>query len=702
MTFEAFKRAYAPDLTPTQEAAVQKTDGATLLLAVPGSGKTTVLVTRLGYMILCRGIAPRSILTMTYTVAATHDMRERFCSIFGEEYRDELEFRTINGVCARIIRAYERMTGGKAFSLVSDEKELHLLLTGIYREVVGGEYPTESDIRNVRTHITYAKNKLLTKDEIEAMDKTLAMPFARLYRQYCDILREQRRMDYDDQMLYAYRILRQYPAILSAVQDRYTHICVDEAQDTSKIQHIIISMLAARSGNLFMVGDEDQSIYGFRAAYPEALLSFEKDHPRAAVLKMEENFRSRAEIVAAADRFVSRNMARHPKTMRAVRSDGGLVKEIALPARTAQYPYLLKLAASCDRQTAVLFRDNESAIPLIDLLEREGVPYRVRAMDPAFFTSRVVRDVLAIVRFALDPYDTESFMQIYYKISTYLNRATAAAMAAFCKEGRGSVWDALDCMSGISTGTRKNCQAVRGQLYRLEGDRGDAAIHRIEHQLGYGDYLERIGIATGKLAILAAIGKREASVSGLLERLHTLADLVMNARAPENCRFTLSTVHSAKGLEYDTVYLMDVMDGTFPEHVIIRPDLADRDELEAYEEDRRVFYVGATRAKNRLMIFTYADAPSCFADELLEKGRFAAMKKQERSRAAAERPPRESFESFCRRCGNGAIVQHKVFGKGTVLSNDGEILTVRFAEGTTKRLSLKFLYSESLLTDGAR
>ncbi len=699
MTFKEFKEAYRVRLTPAQEQAVQTVDGPVLLLAVPGSGKTTVLVTRLGYMILGCGISPRSILTMTYTVAATHDMRERFCELFGEEYRDEVEFRTINGVCARIIHSYERMTGGNAFSLITDDKEIAALLTAIYRECVPGEYPTEADIKSVRTQITYAKNQLLGADQIAALDKTLGIPFAEIYKKYCAALREQRRMDYDDQMTYAYRILRQYPEILASVQARYSHICVDEAQDTSKIQHIIISMLAARLQNLFMVGDEDQSIYGFRAAYPEALLTFERDYPGARILKMEDNFRSRPEIVEAADRFVRRNAARHPKTMRATRPRGGEVKEIALASRAAQYSYLLRVAEGGSRDTAVLYRDNESAIPLIDLLERHGVPYYVRAMEPSFFTHRIVRDIAAIIRLAKDPYDTEAFLQVYYKLSTYISKPTALIMVRFCEQGRGSVWEILDQMSDISTGTRKSCAAIRGQLYRLLSDRGDHAIHRIEHQMGYGEYLERINARTNKLAILRAIGRHEMSASALLDRLSTLFELVQNRRSPEECRLILSTVHSAKGLEYDTVYLMDVVDGIFPEHPIVRPELADKDELAAYEEDRRLFYVGATRAKNRLMVFTYADEVSSFADELLQKGRFEKTVPSAPASAVPSRgmsDPR-GYEIFRRRFVGGARLYHKVFGEGTVLSNVEDILLVRFDDGSTKRLSLKFLYSESLL-----
>ena len=230
MNFSEFREKYGIKLNEQQTEAVTAVNGYNLLLAVPGSGKTTVLVTRLGYMIYCLGIDPGSILTMTYTVAATHDMKNRFCSFFGEEKSESLEFRTINGVCAKIIQSYERMTGGRAFSLITDEKELSAPLSAIYKECTG-EFPTESDIKGVRTMLTYAKNMLLSAEEIEAMDSE-GMPFSKIYKKYNGMLKEQRLMDYDDQMVYAYRILRMYPTLLDRVSQKYRYICVDEAQDT--------------------------------------------------------------------------------------------------------------------------------------------------------------------------------------------------------------------------------------------------------------------------------------------------------------------------------------------------------------------------------------------------------------------------------------------------------------------------------------
>ena len=225
---------------------------------------------------------------------------------------------------------------------------------------------------------------MLNEKEIQKLEEEAEIHLAAIYKEYCRQLREQQLMDYDDQMVYAYNMLRKIPELLAYFQEKYPYICVDEAQDTSKIQHAIIALLASKSENLFMVGDEDQSIYGFRAAYPEALLEFEQRHRGAKVLLMEENFRSDANIVAAADYFIQKNTLRHEKHMRASRESVQQIKEIPVGTRKAQYAYLAKVAEGCTTETAVLYREHECALPLIDLLERKGIPYRMRNAELTF------------------------------------------------------------------------------------------------------------------------------------------------------------------------------------------------------------------------------------------------------------------------------------------------------------------------------
>ena len=380
MTWQEFEQRFSIQLNEQQKQAVQTVEGPVLLLAVPGSGKTTVLVTRLGYMIHCKGIDPRRILTVTYTVAATKDMAARVAAKFGSELAGQLEFRTINGICAKVLQYYGYRTGKTPHQLLNDEKRIAGILAEIYQRVER-VYPTDGDLKNIRTLITYIKNMMLGEDEIEALNEEAECKISVIYREYCSKLKELQMIDYDDQMVYAYVMLKKIPWLLEYFQELYPYICVDEAQDTSKIQHAIIALLAARTENLFMVGDEDQSIYGFRAAYPEALLEFEQRHRGAKVLLMEENFRSDANIVAAADHFIQKNTLRHEKHMRASRESVQQIKEISVGTRKAQYAYLAKVAEGCTTETAVLYREHECALPLIDLLERKGIPYRMRNLS---------------------------------------------------------------------------------------------------------------------------------------------------------------------------------------------------------------------------------------------------------------------------------------------------------------------------------
>lgn len=735
MEWKEFETTFSVKLNQQQKEAVQSTKGPVLLLAVPGSGKTTVLVTRLGYMIYCRNIPPESILTVTYTVAATKDMSERFAVRFGEDMAKRLEFRTINGICAMIIQYYGRRIGKTPFELVKDEKATTGMLIKICQDH-GMGYPTESDLKNVRTLITYIKNMMLNEEELQKLEEESDIRIAGIYREYCRQMREQKLMDYDDQMLYAYNILRKDPGVLAYFQNRYPYICVDEAQDTSKIQHAIIALLAAGTGNLFMVGDEDQSIYGFRAAYPEALLSFEKKHPGAKVLLMEENFRSNAKIVEAADKFIQKNTLRHEKHMKAAREAGADIREISLKSRKAQYVYLMKAAQECTTgmagmsgseehrgradasvtETAVLYRDNECAIPLIDLLERKNIPYRMRNADLSFFTHRTVLDVQNIIRFAMDPKDTELFMQIYYRLKLFFNKKDALRYAQISQEKDMEVLDAALKYGNLEKYQEDNIRNLKRQMVRILNMPGDEAVNQILTYMGYQDYLKKMGMNANKLETVKLIGSRVESPEKLLERLEELRTIIQEKVSDKDCPFILSTMHASKGLEYDTVYLLDVMDGILPEKVLANPRTASKEELETYEEERRLFYVGVTRAKNQLNVFT-TNKPSKFCSELLGKRNlrenqqkeYAGIKKWGDYSPAGtygikgngmyhgygtghgfQKQPGKSYQELADALGEGMIVKHKKFGEGVVVDMEGEHIRIQFGDNV-KNMDLKVL-----------
>ena len=695
MENEAFARQHLAALNPQQQAAVTTVEGPVLLLAVPGSGKTTVLVTRLGYMVQCCGIPPEQILTMTYTVAATHEMRARFAARFGAALAGRMTFRTINGLSAVILQTYSRRYGRPQPQLITNEGELTRLLTQLYM-TVSSDYPTEGTLKELRTLITYIKNSLLDEEGIAALETDIP-ELPQLYRRYQAELKRRGWMDYDDQMVFALQILRAAPPVRAYFQQRYRYLCVDEAQDTSRIQHEIIALLAREHRNLFLVGDEDQSIYGFRAAWPQALMEFEKTWPGAQVLLMEQNYRSSREIVDAANHFVARSRYRRPKVLRADHGPEGPLEVVKIARREDQFTWLFRQAQQGGGPLAVLFRNNESALPLVDLCERHGVGYRFNKNDLLFFSDKIVMDVQDFLEFAADPRRSDLFLRLYYKFGLAIARRHALyACDQSRASGRPIPEELLRCPE-LSRRLRSGLRDVWDALRRLPGQTAAQALDTLRDDAGYGAYLEQKHMDKGKLSILRLLAEQEPSPARLLARLGELRALLAarDGSGPADAPLLLSTIHGSKGLEYDAVALLDVFDGIPP----ALPELCCRtpEDTRQYEEDRRLYYVAMTRARHRLILFDCPAQPSAFTQEVLFHLPEAQAERQRRAAEAARlagQPPKPAapapkalppvpLETLT---APGTAVQHAVFGPGTVTGWDGRFLTVCFRDGRPRRL----------------
>lgn len=482
-------------------------------LAVPGSGKTTAITARVGYMIFCGGIAPENILTVTYSVAAARDMKKRFDGVFGGGIKTQ--FRTIHGLCALIIRAYEKLIDTKAFELVDKESSVYEAIRKLYTEL-SGEYPPDGMIKDIKTQITYAANMLL--DESELPDIEFGnVKFREIFKKYKTYKMQNRIMDFDDQLLFALKILKSYPAILKSVRNRYKYINVDEAQDTSKIQYEIIRLIVGKKGNIFMVGDEDQSIYGFRAAYPQALLDFKKIYPEANVLLLEKNYRSTGEITDHAGRFIKKNKERYEKEMTAQREKGSAPSLTVLGDVSEQYEYILKKAAD---DTAVLYRNTESVLPLVDLLEKKNMPYRVRGNDCAFFSHPIVTDIVYLLRLALNPQDKEAFGKVYYKLGCAVNKEKA--LRAY--ESDSPISYLID--KERDDNKNKKLIAVKHALDRAGKLESFQAIRYILTKTGYGRYLETRYKYETKTRILLALANQNPDVTSFIGRLTELKNIL--------------------------------------------------------------------------------------------------------------------------------------------------------------------------------
>lgn len=640
-------------LSAAQQQAIRKVDGAELLLAVPGSGKTTTLVARLGYMIRERQIPPENILVITFTRSAAADMQRRYASFFGEESAKKIHFSTINSFCYSVVLYYAKMYRRNK---PDDETNSPGIIRMLYPKVYGG-FSNENDVKELAQTITYIKNMQLSEEQIREL-KTSGSSLAveKMYRAYQEYLKENYLMDYDDQILFAHQLLSNLKPVREHFRTQFPYVCVDEAQDTSKIQHEVIRLLAGESRNLFMVGDEDQSIYGFRAAYPKALMDFRKNYPGADVMFLETNYRSAKRITELAAKFISGNKNRYEKKMQPARKDAGVAEVVTLKRRAMQYQWLVERLQSAGEDTAVLYRNNDSAIPVLYALQKAGIPCRRRNMDTLFFQNRVVQDAVKIMQFALHPDSKDLFWDLYYKFGVRITKKAAYIASRHpSRRSADPLLHALEVSDELGQKKREDVRALRMKFQRMrQRNLAGEAISAIRFRMDYKN------ADSEKLFLLQALADPDETIEHFLLKLDELEQTFSRPQSSgqEDAHVILSTIHASKGLEYPAVVLIDAAADILP--------AADNDP----EEERRIFYVGMTRARDSLILLDYENEQCPFINEC--QGRSGGWNA-------------------------GAVVFHKKFGKGTVVSNDGKTIIVDFQRRGRTSMKLDLCIQKHLL-----
>ena len=583
-------------LNEQQEAAVRRVNGATLLLAVPGSGKTTVIVARTGYLMYVAGVKPENILTITYTRAAAKEMKERFIKKFAPERIPA--FSTINSFCLSVINTCAKEKYIHVPKLVPNNESI---VRAIAAKMLP-EYPSDSQVRSLAQKVCKVKNKLMTFQEIEAIEEN-SLDFSAFYQAYKLYMSEHDLMDFDDQLLMANDLLDEYPDILQRAHEKFRYVSVDEAQDTSYVQHLIVQKLVGRNGNIFMVGDEDQSIYGFRGAYPAALLDFQSNYNEPCILRMETNYRSDRNIVSAANQFIKLNTRRLDKNMRAQSQKDGAIVVTCIDRMEQQAELLLERIRNQkpDESLAILYRNNDSAIPLINLLQMNGIQVQTRDATGTFMTNYVIRDLLDFMLLALNPADTTAFGHLYYKMGLYMKGVTAKRIIEAVEEGecrnvfsaamkfaggKGYAWK-IECLPRdfSDLAKKKPAETIDYILFML-----DYWSNWLTKKIDAGASEQFISL---RISILKMVAEKYSTIPDFLAALKNITEY----KGCQDSNVTVTTIHSSKGLEFDKVILIDMVSGIIP------GDSDDRD-AEDDEEDARAFYVGATRARHELEIIT--------------------------------------------------------------------------------------------------
>lgn len=585
-------------LTSSQLIAVEHFKGPAIVLAVPGAGKTTMILHRIKRLI-DRGVDPKNILTITFSKAQAIDIKMRYNIMFGGE---NVLFSTIHAFCYSIVRDYSRKSG-KSLSLIdSNLKKKYEILRDIYRDV-NKTYPTEERIETAISEVGYCKNMMLSPNSFAKLKRCDTDNFVKFYETYEKYKKDKNLIDFDDMINLSYEILKSDASIRKKYRDRFKFIQLDEGQDTSRSQFQVLKLLAKPDNNLFVVADDDQSIYGFRGANTEELFNLQKEYDDIATFYMEENFRSTKNIVNIANIFIAQNEKRFDKTVFTSNPFAKPVNIIKVKEPKDQYEFIEKELQKGVGDIAVLYRNNLSSIGLVEYFERRDYDFNIKDKKTKFFSHFITKDILDILNFSRDLSDIDLYEKFYFKLDGYISKKHIE----YLKKNRGkNIFNILKDYPGLPSFYHKNINKLLVGFRKIARSDVYEAINYIDREMGYGNYLkenskrfmETEASLNEYLYYLKLIAKSTKTLDLFIGRLKELEYDLLKSRN-DNAKLTFSTIHSAKGLEFSRVFVVDLYEGTLPSTASI--DTIGEDE-ELFCEERRLFYVAMTRAKKELYL----------------------------------------------------------------------------------------------------
>lgn len=575
------------NFTEAQLDAIHHTQGPALVLAVPGAGKTTVLMARLARLIDL-GYPAEKLLTITFSKNASLDMKKRFRDLFPQ--LESPHFMTIHALCFQIIRQFHPQA--KSLQVLSDKdyKIRRDLLTQAYlrhSQII----PSEEKRDQFFQELSRAKNLMIPFDSYVLDKECKTARFHLIARDYEAAKAKAKLIDFDDMLVLALDLLKK-KSIAKKVQGAFDLVQVDEAQDTSSLQMQIIEKIVSK-GEIFLVADDDQSIYGFRGAQPQDLWTFEKGFG-AKKYYLEDNFRSSDQIIHLAKTFIRANKSRYEKNMLGHKGQGLDVQLVDLAHPQDQYDFIKKQVKK-NARAAVLYRNTVSSMGLVNAFSQED--FSIRQKESRFFRHPILYDLLAFMDLAQNPKDQEALSQIYYKMRGYLSKK----MLAQAKKSHGNVFLAMASTPGLQDFQKRTIYEVKEDFIHLSALSPWQQVHFILKDLEYDQYLmdlhkkskaslDQLYSVYNHFMEIAKDCKNPTDFKG---RLAFLKDTIL--QAPTDSPLTFSTIHGVKGLEFDQVFILDLVNGEFPSSQSL-------DDPMLLEEERRLFYVALTRAKKELYL----------------------------------------------------------------------------------------------------
>jgi len=721
------------DLNEQQKQAVMSVDGPVLVLAGPGSGKTRVLTYRIAYLVQEMNIYPFHILAVTFTNKAAGEMKERTEQLLGGTLGGAT-IGTFHSICARWLRREAEWIGLNPHYHIYDSTDQTSAMRAALKDLRINEKSYTP--RSLLQVVSRAKNALILPDELSARNYREEIA-RRAYERYQQILQENDALDFDDLLLRAAFMFRDHPEILQRYRERYQYVMVDEFQDTNSVQYQLVRQLAGNDGNIFVVGDEDQSIYRFRGADFRNVLRFRQDYPGVKVILLEENYRSTGTILQVANAIISHNRQRVGKTLRTSRENGPLVTVHNAYNETEEADYVCSEIRRLQREEgytpgdfAVMYRTNAQSRALEEAFVTRGMPYRLVGAT-RFYARKEIKDALAYLRIVHNPGDEISLLRVINMPPRGIGEKTIAALLTWSRQVNMTVYEALQTWRTapeqlpVQPDLPTRAQRLLRDFATMWAAWVDVAqqvsvpllLDRILSDIDLYNYLlhkdgdesrwENVQELRSVAADTAPLDPEEA-LTFFLEEV-TLVSEVDNLPEGTNVP-TLLTLHMAKGLEFPVVFITGVEDG-------ILPHTRSLDSPDEMEEERRLFYVGVTRAKDHLyLLHTFQRTlwgqeqiatPSRFLRdiprELIDTGKRQKRRRDRTTRAPtswANRGPAPATRTAQQQFLPGQKVHHAVFGDGVVvhsaLAAGDEEITVVFQDAGIKKLLASFAKLERL------